>query len=80
MLISVVGKGSYPYVPKKLALNLRNKVSSLAKLSTKKPLILELKAFSSHLCYVFLGANKTLPVIIAVDLLEWQVEALLSIL
>ncbi|XP_015162807.1 uncharacterized protein [Solanum tuberosum] len=32
---------------------------------------MELKVFPSHLRYAFLGANNTLPVIIAADLLEW---------
>ena len=34
----------------------------------------------SHLCYTFLGANNTLPVIISAKLVEWQVEALVLVL
>lgn len=41
---------------------------------------LELKDLPSHLKYVFLGDNKTFPVIIALDLTEQQEERLVSVL
>jgi len=41
---------------------------------------LELKVLPSHLWYVFLGKNNTLPVIIVFDLSERQIEALVSML
>ena len=41
---------------------------------------MELKALPSHLCYVYLGANDTLPVIIASDLTVQQEEQLVKVL
>ncbi|XP_015165386.1 uncharacterized protein [Solanum tuberosum] len=40
----------------------------------------ELKVLPSHIGYAFLGENKTLPVIIATDLLEWQKKLLVEVL
>ncbi|XP_049372515.1 uncharacterized protein LOC125837437 [Solanum verrucosum] len=53
--------------------------SPSAKPSTEEPPNLELKALPSHLKYAFLGANNTLPVIIA-DLLESQMKLLIEVL
>lgn len=75
----LVGIESYSYVPKKLDLDLNNYETPLAKPSTEDLPFMELKAFSSHLKYTFLGSNNTLSIIIIVDLLEWKVEALVSI-
>ena len=72
--------GSYSYAPKKLDLDLKNRPSPLAKPSIKEPLVLELKELPSHLKYAFLGSGNTLSVIIATDLCEQQVEALISVL
>ena len=41
---------------------------------------MELKALPSHLCYVYLGSNDTLPVIIASDLTVQQEEQLVKVL
>lgn len=73
-------RGSYFYVPKKLDLDLKNRTTSPARPSTKESLVLELNSLSSNLCYVFLAANNTIPVIIIEDLLELQDEALISVL
>lgn len=53
--------------------------------TTPKPSIeklpkLELKSLPSHLKYIFLGANKSLPVILSSTLSKLQVEASLKIL
>ncbi|KAK6780178.1 hypothetical protein RDI58_022362 [Solanum bulbocastanum] len=45
----------------------------------EEPSKLELKVLPAHLRYVFLGANNNLPIIIAVDFLEWQVNSLLVV-
>lgn len=70
----------YTYAPKKFDLDLKNRTTPSALLSIEKPLVLELKALPSHLCYVFLGANNTLLMIIVADLVETEVETLLSVL
>lgn len=41
---------------------------------------LELKVYPFHLRYVFLGQNRTLPVIIVADLSEGQIKALVWVL
>ncbi|XP_049414650.1 uncharacterized protein LOC125877383 [Solanum stenotomum] len=53
---------------------------SPTKPSIEEPPNLELKALPSHLKYAFLGANNTLPVIIAANLLEKQVKLLIEVL
>ncbi|XP_049399939.1 uncharacterized protein LOC125864032 [Solanum stenotomum] len=64
--------GVYSRNPIKLDIDLKNRESPLAKPSTEEPPNLELKTLPSHLKYVFLGANNTLPVIIAAEFLERQ--------
>ncbi|XP_015161562.1 uncharacterized protein [Solanum tuberosum] len=66
--------------PKKLDLDLKNRDTPPTKPSVDEPPKLELKALPSHLRYVFLGKNNTLPVIIAADLNKGEVEALISVL
>ncbi|KAH0682220.1 hypothetical protein KY289_019972 [Solanum tuberosum] len=66
--------------PKKLELDMKNRDSPPAKPSVEEAPKLELKALPSHLRYVFLGRDGTLPVIIAADLREVQVEALVFVL
>jgi len=46
----------------------------------EEPPKLEWKVLLAHFLYAFLGENNTLPVIIAGDLLEWQVKLLLEVL
>ncbi|KAD6453730.1 hypothetical protein E3N88_08436 [Mikania micrantha] len=48
--------------------------------SLEEPPELELKELPTHLKYVFLGSNKTLPVIIASDLTEEHERALIEVL
>ncbi|KAK4709886.1 hypothetical protein R3W88_004399 [Solanum pinnatisectum] len=45
-----------------------------AKPSIEEPPVLELKQLPSHLRYVFLGSNNTLPVILAANLNKEQVK------
>ncbi|XP_049371087.1 uncharacterized protein LOC125836038 [Solanum verrucosum] len=53
---------------KKLELDMKNREFPPARPSVEEAPKLELKALPSHLRYVFLGKDETLPVIIAVDL------------
>ncbi|XP_015164023.1 uncharacterized protein [Solanum tuberosum] len=66
--------------PMKLDIDLKNQESPPAKPSTEEPPNLKLKVLPSHLRYAFLGENNTLPVIIAANLLDWQVKLLLEVL
>lgn len=77
---ALAGTGSYTFAPKKLDFDWKNKVTSLAKPSIEEPPMIEIMPLLSHLYYAFLGANNTLLVVIIADLLEWKVEALVSIL
>ncbi|XP_075084824.1 uncharacterized protein LOC142168064 [Nicotiana tabacum] len=74
------GLGSYTYTPKKLSLDLENRVTPPAKPSIIEPPQLELKPLPSHLRYKFLGFNETLPVIVSSLLNDVQVEHLLDTL
>ncbi|KAK4729927.1 hypothetical protein R3W88_022915 [Solanum pinnatisectum] len=66
--------------PKKLELDMKNRDSPPAKSFVEEAPKLEHKSLPSHLRYVFLGRNGTLPVNIAADLNAEQVEALVSVL
>ncbi|XP_049359190.1 uncharacterized protein LOC125823862 [Solanum verrucosum] len=70
----------YSESPLKLDINFKNRESLPAKPSIVEPPKPELKVLPPHLHYLFLGANNTLPVIIVMDLLEWQAQALVSVL
>ncbi|XP_047252250.1 uncharacterized protein LOC124887111 [Capsicum annuum] len=72
--------GSYSHDPKNLDLNLANRPTPPAKPSIKEPPMLELKELPGHLRYVFLGKEIMLPIMIAVDLEERKVNALISVL
>lgn len=80
IVCALMGVGSYSYAPKKLDLDLKNHLTPLANPSIEEPPMLELKEWLGHLRYVFLGSGNTLPLIIAVNLGEKQVEALISVL
>lgn len=82
MVSEFVYKGSYTYAPKKLNLDLKNKetLPPLTRPSIEETLVLELKDLPFHLCYAFLRMKNSLSVIIALDLLESQVEDLISVL
>ncbi|PHT45792.1 putative envelope ADP,ATP carrier protein, chloroplastic [Capsicum baccatum] len=77
---ALTGIKSYSHAPKKLDLDLKNRPSPTAKTSIAEPPVLELKKFPSHLKYAFLGSGTTLPVIVAAELGEQHVEALISAL
>ncbi|XP_047257552.1 uncharacterized protein LOC124889625 [Capsicum annuum] len=72
--------GSYSYAPKKMDLDLKNWPTPPAKPSIKEPPLLELKKLPGYLQYMFLGSGNTLPMIIAANLVEHQVEALISMI
>ncbi|XP_015166870.1 uncharacterized protein [Solanum tuberosum] len=72
--------GEYSRNPLKLDIDLRNRENPPAKPSTEEPSKLELKVLPAHLRYAFWGANNTLPVIIPIDLLEWDLKLLLEVL
>lgn len=82
MVSELVYKGSYTYAPKKLDLDLKNKetLPPPTRPSIEETLVLELKALPFHLCYAFLRMKNSFSVIIPLDLLESQVEDLISVL
>ena len=59
---------------------MKNRESPPAKPSIEKAPKLELKALPPHISYEFVGNVDTLPVIIASDLNEQQVESLVKVL
>lgn len=63
-----------------LDIYLKNRESHPAKPSKKEPPNLELNSLPSHLQYDFLGVNNTLPVIIAAELINWEVKMILEVL
>ncbi|KAK4731638.1 hypothetical protein R3W88_024626 [Solanum pinnatisectum] len=74
------GMGEHSYAPKKLDLELKNMPSPPAKPSIEETPVLELKQLPYHLRYVFLGTNNTLFVILAADLNDEQVQAVIKVL
>ena len=68
------------FKPKKYELDMKNHESPPAKPSIEEAPMLELQALPPHLRYEFLGNGDTLPVIIASDLNEQQVESLMKVL
>ncbi|XP_049352591.1 uncharacterized protein LOC125817043 [Solanum verrucosum] len=80
VVVALSGLGAYSRNPMKLDIDQKNGESPPAKPSTQEPPNLELKALPCHLKYAFLGANNTLPVIIAANLLERQVKFPIEVL
>ncbi|XP_049364121.1 uncharacterized protein LOC125828841 [Solanum verrucosum] len=76
VVVALVGLGSFPSNPKKLVIDFKNRKSP----SIEEPPRLKLKALPSHLRYVFLGGKNTLSVIVANDLSEERVDALIGVL
>ncbi|XP_049399755.1 uncharacterized protein LOC125863801 [Solanum stenotomum] len=76
VVVALVGSGSFPSNPKKLVIDFKNRKSP----SIEEPPRLKLKALPSHLRYVFLGGKNTLLVIVANDLSEERVDALIGVL
>ena len=79
-LVAALDRFEFHSKPKRLELDMKNRDSPPARPSVEEAPKLELKALPSHLRYVFLGRDGTLPVIIAADLNAEQVEALVFVL
>jgi len=79
-LVAELDRFEFRFKPKRLELDLRNRDTPPTISSVDEPQKLELKVFLSHLRYVFLGQNSTLPVVIVADLSEGQIEPLISVL
>ena len=79
-LVAALDRGDVRFKPKKYELDMKNRESPPAKPSIEEDRKLELKALPPHLMYKFLGNGDTLPVIIASDLNEQQVESLVKVL
>ena len=73
-------RGYVRFTPKKYELDMKNPESPPAKPSIGEAPKIELKALPPHLSYEYLGNGDTLPVIIASDLNEKQVESLVKVL
>ena len=79
-LVAALDRGDVWYKPMKYDLDMKNRESPPAKPSIKEAPKLELKVLPPHLRYEFLGDGDTLPVIIASNLNEQQVESLVKVL
>ncbi|KAK4733810.1 hypothetical protein R3W88_008071 [Solanum pinnatisectum] len=79
-LVAALDMCEYRSKQKKLEVDMKNHESPLARPSVEEMPKLELKALPSHLRYVFLGKDDTLPVIITSDLNGRQVECLVTVL
>ncbi|KAK4726947.1 hypothetical protein R3W88_031864 [Solanum pinnatisectum] len=79
-LVAALDRFEFHSKSKRLELHMKNRDSPPVKPSIKEAPKLELKALPSHLRYVSLGRDGTLPVIIAADLNVEQFEALVSVL
>ncbi|KAK4706630.1 hypothetical protein R3W88_033821 [Solanum pinnatisectum] len=79
-LVVSLDRFEFCFKPKRLEIDMKNQDTPPAKSSVDEPPNLEVKVLPSHLWYVFLGQNSTLPVIIVADLSERKIEALVSVL
>ena len=79
-LVVDLSRGDVWFKPKKFGLDMKNRKSPPAKPSIDEAPKIELKALPPHLRYELLGNGDTLPVIIASDLNEQQVESLVKVL
>ena len=81
-MVATLDRGDVMFKRKKLELNMKHRgcFSPPAKPSIEEAPKLELKALPPHLRYEFLGNGDTLPVIIASDLDEQQVQSLVKVL
>ena len=79
-LLAALYRGDVRFKPKKYELDMKNRESPPAKPSIEEAPKLELKALPPHLRYEFLRNGDTLPVIIASDLDEQQVQSLVKVL
>ncbi|XP_069144451.1 uncharacterized protein [Solanum lycopersicum] len=78
-LVVALDRGDVRFKPKKFELDMKNCESPPAKPSIKKAPKVELKALPPNLRYEFFGNGYTLPVIIASDLDEQQVQSLVKL-
>ena len=79
-LVTSVDRGDVLFKSKKHDLDMKNIESPPAKPSIGEAPKLELKSLPTHLEYELTGKGNTLPVIIALDLNEQQVESLVKVL
>ena len=79
-LVAAFDQGDVRFKPMKLDLDMKNRESPPAKPSIEEAPKLELKALPPHLRYEFFRNGDTLPVIIASDLDEQQVQSLVKVL
>ena len=79
-LVAALDRGDVLFEPKKLEQDMKNHESPPAKPSIEGDPKLEQKALPPHLRYEFLGNGDPLPVIIARDVHEQQVECLVKAL
>ena len=79
-LVAALDRGDIQFKPKKYELDMKNHESPPVKPSIEEAPKLELKALPPYLRYEFLGNGDTLPVFIASDLNEKQVESLVKVL
>ena len=79
-LVAAVDRDDVRFKPKKYELDMKNRESPHAKPSIEEAPKLGLKALPPHLRYEFLENGDTLPVIIASDLNEQQVESMVKVL
>lgn len=71
---------NYPFPPRKLDLDLKNRTTPPSQPSIVEPPKLELKPLPTHLQYAYMGENAMLPVIISAKLTPSQVEKLFVVL
>ena len=79
-LVSALDRGDVRFISKKYELDMKNRESPPTKSSIEEAPKLELKALPPHLRYEFLGNGDILPVIIASDLNEQQVQSFVKVL
>ena len=79
-VVATLDRGYVRFKQKKYELDMKNRESPPTKPSIEEVPKLELKALPPHLRYEFLGNGDTLPVIIASDLDEQQVQSLVKVL
>lgn len=80
VIAALMKMGFFPRALAKFDIDLKNWETPPAKPSIDAPPNLELMELLSYLMYVFLGNNRTLLVIVAIDLLEWKIDALVSVM
>ena len=79
-LVAALDRGDGRFKQKKFELDMKNRESPPAKPSIEEAPKVEIKALPPHIRYEFLGNGYTLPVIIASDLDEQQVQSMVKVL